>query len=240
MTPVFAANWKMNKTIEEARSFIQSLKQQEIPTNSDIIIAPSAHLLPALVEECAGTPIKIAAQNMFFEDKGAFTGEISPVQLKAAGVTHVIIGHSERRTLFGETDEIINKKLHAAYAHGLTPIFCIGENAEQRETGQAARIVIEQMQTALSGLPEDFIQQLIVAYEPVWAIGTGVTATPLQAEGIQSVIKEQLPQQTRVVYGGSVNTENAAALFKQPSVQGFLIGGASLEPDSFRAIWSVN
>lgn len=238
-TPVFAANWKMHKTMSELEQFAQGLKNETLPAHAEVIIAGSPHLLGRMVDLFADTAVKVAAQNMYFEEKGAFTGEISPAQLQDLGVTHVIIGHSERRTLFGETDEMLNKKLQSAEKHGLTPIFCIGENGEERETGQAARVVIGQIEAGLEGLSEDFKKSMIVAYEPIWAIGTGVTATPLQAEGIQSVIKEQLPAETRLLYGGSVKPDNAAELFKQPSVDGFLVGGASLEPDSFAQIWSV-
>lgn len=237
-TPVFAANWKMHKTLSDLEHFAQGLQQEELPTNATVIIAGGAHLLPRMVDLFADTPIAVAAQNMYFEEKGAYTGEISPTQLTDIGVTHVILGHSERRTLFGETTEMINKKVHAAIQHGLTPILCIGENAEERETGQAAKVVIQQLQGALAGCDEDQIQGIIVAYEPVWAIGTGHTATSLQAEGIQSVIKEYIPAETPLLYGGSVKPANSEELFKQPSVDGFLIGGAALEPDSFAAVAS--
>jgi triosephosphate isomerase len=238
-TPVFAANWKMHKTMSELEEFAQGLQKETFPTSAEVIIAGSPHLLSTMVELFADTPVKVAAQNMYFEESGAFTGEISPTQLKDVGVTHVIIGHSERRNIFGETDELLNKKLQAAEKHGLTPIFCIGENLEERETGQAAKVVIGQIEAGLEGLSDEFVQNMIVAYEPIWAIGTGQTATPLQAEGIQSVIKEHLPAQTPLLYGGSVKPANAEELFKQPSVNGFLVGGASLNPQSFAQIWSV-
>lgn len=238
-TPVIAANWKMHKSISDVEQFAAHFQQESLPERAQIIIAGGAHLLARMVDAFAGMPVAVAAQNMYFEEKGAFTGEISPVQLTELGVTHVIIGHSERRTLFGDTDAIVNKKVRAAIAHGLTPILCIGENADQRETGQAAKVVIEQLQAALEGVTEEQRQEIIVAYEPIWAIGTGQTATALQAEGIHSVIKEQLPAQTSLLYGGSVKPANAEELFKQPSVDGFLVGGASLEADSFAAIASV-
>ena len=190
-------------------------------------------MLSATLEGCA---VASAAQNMFFEEQGAFTGEVSPLQLKNAGVTHVLIGHSERRHIFGEGDEMLNKKLLAAEKHGLTPVFCVGETLEQRKAGEDVRVVTGQLTRGMEGLKPATVEQMVVAYEPVWAIGTGENATPEQAQEMHLVVRKHLPELTRIVYGGSVKPANAEELFSQPAIDGFLVGGASLSAADFRKI----
>jgi triosephosphate isomerase len=235
MKPLIAANWKMHKTQEQARAFIDTLMGEALPDDREVLFAASPTLLPVMGELLFHRDVLLAGQNMHFEDEGAFTGEVSPVQLKDTGATHVILGHSERRHIFRETNEMLNKKLHAAQEHGITPVYCVGETLEQRNDGRAEGIVKEQLEKGLAGLADEFTKTVVVAYEPVWAIGTGETATPQQAQEMHAAIRAHLPD-TRILYGGSVKPHNAAELIAQPDINGFLVGGASLKPDSFRAI----
>lgn len=235
MNTLIAANWKMHKTQEEARAFIDTLFGQELPDDRGVLIAASPTLLPVMGELLFHRDVLLAGQNMHFENEGAFTGEVSPVQLKDTGATHVILGHSERRHIFGEDNQLLNKKLHAAQQHGITPIYCVGETLEERKSGNAQTVVQEQLEKGLDGLSKEFTKRLIVAYEPVWAIGTGETATPEQAQEMHETIRAQLPD-TQLLYGGSVKPENAKELIAQTDINGFLVGGASLEPDTFRAV----
>lgn len=230
--PLIAANWKMHKTQKEVEEYFQNFDSQGV----DVVIAVSPALLYAAV---GAANSNIAAQNMYVEEKGAFTGETSPLQILDAGVSHVIIGHSERRHVFGETQELLTQKLLVAEKHGLTPIYCVGETLEQRNAGDAERVVLEQLHKGIDGLQYETIENMVIAYEPVWAIGTGETATAEQAEAMHAVLRAELPDSTRILYGGSVKPENAAELFAQPSIDGFLVGGASLEPQTFMEIIAV-
>jgi len=239
---IIAGNWKMNKNMEEANTFIDQVAEK-VPASDHveaIVCAPFLYL-PSLVEKAKGTSIKISAQNMHFEDNGAFTGEVSPVMLKDIGVTHVVLGHSERREYFAETDETVNKKVHAAFNHNLTPIVCVGETLDQREANETKTHVEKQVKKALDGLNEEQISSTIIAYEPIWAIGTGKTASSEDANEvcthIRNVIKdvasEQAAEQVIIQYGGSVKPANVDELLAQSDIDGALVGGASLEPDSF-------
>ena len=247
--PVIAANWKMNKTIPEAVDFVSSLRQglSGITTEGiDIVIAPPFTALKAVTDSLADSGVYTAAQDMYWEEKGAYTGEISAVMLLDAGCRYVIIGHSERRKYFGESDTAVNRKIHRAIYHGLIPIVCVGETLEQREMGDTFKIVRTQVEKALDGLSEEGVSSLIIAYEPVWAIGTGRTATPSQAEEvhgfIRSIIRESYgglaSNSVRIQYGGSVTPENIGKLLKEHDIDGALIGGASLRVDSFMEIIS--
>ncbi|MFY4774920.1 triose-phosphate isomerase [Metabacillus sp. RGM 3146] len=240
--PIIAGNWKMNKVMSEAKSFVEEVKGL-VPSseNVDSVICAPALFLDHLVEMTKGTDVKIGAQNMHFEENGAFTGEISPVALKDLGVEYVILGHSERRELFAETDETVNKKTVAAFKHGLTPIVCCGESLEEREANKTNELVGNQVKEALKGLSEDQVKQTVVAYEPIWAIGTGKSSTAEDANEvcshIRSVIAEQfskdVAEAVRIQYGGSVKPGNIKEYMSQSDIDGALVGGASLEAQSF-------
>ncbi|SDM17783.1 triose-phosphate isomerase [Sediminibacillus halophilus] len=239
---VIAGNWKMNKVLSEAEQFVEETKTR-IPSEekAESIVCAPFPFLPVLVEKAKGSDLKVAAQNMHYEDNGAFTGEVSPVMLKDLGVTHVVLGHSERREYFAETDETVNKKAHAAFNHNLTPIICVGETLEQRENNETMNHVEAQVKQALSGLTEEQVKASIIAYEPIWAIGTGKTATSEQANEvcthIRNVVKqfssEEAGEAIRLQYGGSVKPANVDELLSQSDIDGALVGGASLEADSF-------
>lgn len=234
----------MNKTAAEAAVFIEGLKKLKIPKERQIIIASPFTLLSGISSLTRGTSLKTAGQNMYFETAGAFTGEISPLQLRDAGATHVIIGHSERRKIFNENDELISKKLSAALVSGLIPIFCIGESKADRDSELTFKILESQLKAGLNLLKPDEINKLIIAYEPVWAIGTGVNATAEQAEEVHLFIKECLQKNyfknsvcnVKILYGGSVTSENISTLIRKPSISGVLVGGASLNLDSLTSI----
>ncbi|HSW62327.1 MAG TPA: triose-phosphate isomerase [Dissulfurispiraceae bacterium] len=236
--PLIAANWKMNKTIAETQAFLDAfLPSVAAVSDVEIIIAPPFTSLTAAAAHMKNSPAKLAAQNVFYEEKGAFTGEISPAMLIDTGCEAVIIGHSERRHILRETDEVINKKIKAARAHGLEVLFCIGELLDEREAGKTNEVLRTQITAGLAGIPAEGI---VVAYEPVWAIGTGKTATPELAqeahEFIRSLLAEQYGAaalQLRILYGGSVTPDNVAGLMACPDIDGALVGGASLKPDSF-------
>ena len=243
--PVIAANWKMNKKIEEAQAFLDEF----IPLvwnerDVDIVIAPPFTALYTMANLLRITNIGLAAQDLFYEDKGAYTGEISPVMLTDIGCSYVIIGHSERRIYFGETNEIVNKKIRAARRHGLEVIFCIGESLSEREAGMTFDVLKRQISEGIRDISSD---GLIIAYEPVWAIGTGKTATPDQAQEAHESIRKTLShlygepaKGLRILYGGSVTPENADVLMACPDVDGALVGGASLKADSFAGIVKYN
>ncbi len=244
-TPLVAANWKMNKTVEEARSLVyaMSARLREIKGVEKVLCPPFTSLLAvhALLE---GSDIGLGAQNMYWEEKGAFTGEVSPLMVKEL-CQYVILGHSERRALFGETDETVNKKIRAAQKFDLTPIFCVGETLQQYEAKQTAEVVSRQVKLGLAEVDPAFGSRVIVAYEPVWAIGTGKASSGENANDVVSrVIRDALKyhfgaetaQGIRVLYGGSVTGANAAEFFSQPEIDGALVGGASLKPDDFIAI----
>lgn len=243
-TPIIAGNWKMFKTVSESNDFIQEVKgKAEVEGVETVICAPFTNL-PSLVEAVKGTNIKIGAQNLHFEDNGAFTGEISGVMLKDLGVDYVIIGHSERRQYFAETDETVNKKLHAAFRHGLTPIFCLGETLEEREADQTKDVCKVQTEAAFAGLSAEQAAQVVIAYEPIWAIGTGKSSTSQDANEVIAYIRtlvkdlynETVADAVRIQYGGSVKPENVTEYLGQSDIDGALVGGASLQPASFIAL----
>lgn len=243
-TPIMAGNWKMNKTNSEAVKLVKELKQIVKDVNyTEIIVCPAFTALSDVAKELKGSSIKLGAQNLYSEDSGAFTGETSPLMLKEI-CSHVIIGHSERRQYFNETNEDVNKKIKKALEHGLVPIVCVGETLEQRETNKTKGIIDEQISQGLEGLSESQMSKLVIAYEPVWAIGTGKTATPKQAEEvhkfIRSLIEEnfskQIAEKTKILYGGSVKPDNIKELMKEKDIDGALVGGASLKAEDFSKI----
>ena len=242
--PIIAGNWKMNKTPSEAMDLIHRLVPLVKDADIDVVVCPPFVCLPAAKEAIEGTNIELGAQNMHFEESGAYTGEISPVMLKELGVKYVIIGHSERRQYFGETDEIVNKKVLAALNHGLIPIVCVGETLEQREQGITEELVKLQTKVALRGVSDEDAKKIVVAYEPVWAIGTGKTASSEDAnevigyirQAIASVYGEDVAEAVRIQYGGSVKPANIKELMEMPEIDGGLIGGASLTAEDFEKI----
>jgi len=246
--PMMAGNWKMNKTIPESVALAKAIHENAVKfTGVDCVICPTAVGLAAVQATLQDSPIAVGAQNIHWADSGAYTGEISAPMLKGL-VTHVIIGHSERRQYFGETDETVNKKIHAALAHGLIPIVCVGESLEQNRAGQTQAVVSLQVQDALNGLTGEQVQSLIVAYEPIWAIGTGLSATAEQAGQIcggvvRTVIADlcgaQVAQNTRILYGGSTNEKNIKEIMQQPDIDGALIGGAALKAESYNAMVQI-
>lgn len=228
----------MNKTPSEAQLFANTLVNALAGFNSfDIYIAPVFVALDRVREVVSSSNIKLAAQNMYYEDSGAFTGEVSPKMLKELGVQAVIIGHSERRRIFGETDELINKKIKKALAEGLTPIFCIGETLEERQKGLTFCVLEKQVREGLYGIDAEEVKRVVIAYEPVWAIGTGVVATPEQAQEAHEFVRsllakiysDEVAQSVTILYGGSVTPENFFGLFVKPDIDGALVGGASLK-----------
>ncbi|TEU08516.1 MAG: triose-phosphate isomerase [Candidatus Aminicenantes bacterium] len=240
--PFLAGNWKMHKTIPEAVEMVKALKEESPQlTDAELVVIPPYTMLSEVKKVIEGSTIQLGAQNIFWEEKGAFTGEISPPMLKDAGCQYVTIGHSERRQYFGETNETVNKKIKAALAHELTPIMCIGESLEEREKGNTMDKVETQINSGLEGLGKDEIRRIVIAYEPIWAIGTGVTATPSQAEEVHSFIRKKLTEKygneiasyAIILYGGSVKPANTYSILKENNINGALVGGASLEADSF-------
>jgi triosephosphate isomerase (TIM) len=239
--PLLAANWKMNKKIDDCQLFMDSFiplvwNEKEV----DVVIAPPYTALYTVANLLKITNIRLAAQNMFFEEKGAFTGEISPVMLTDIGCTDVIIGHSERRAIFGETDDVINKKIRSARNYGLEVIVCIGETLAEREAGRTFDVLKKQLKAGLKDIPPD---GLVIAYEPVWAIGTGKTATTIEAQEAHEFVRTRLrdmygnaADEMRILYGGSVTPENIDSLMACADVDGALVGGASLKPESFARI----
>jgi triosephosphate isomerase len=242
---LIAANWKMFKTPDEAIAFTKAF----IPLaaghkHAEIVLCPSPTLLPTVIEATRHNPVHVGGQNMHWLDAGAYTGETSPLQLKALGATHVLIGHSERRQYFNETDESVNLKLKSALAHGLIPIVCVGEMLAEREANQTAEVLERQTSIALEGIDPGIATPLVIAYEPVWAIGTGRTATPEIAADAHEIIRAQIAKSlspaiaasTRILYGGSVKPDNTSSLCCLEDIDGALVGGASLDPASFAAI----
>lgn len=242
--PLIAGNWKMYKTIDESISFIKKLMEQPLPAEVDSVICAPFPALPALVTETQASRLRIGAQNVHWEKEGAYTGEVSVPMLKAMGVTYVIIGHSERRSLFAETDDAVNKKVHAALAGGLIPIICVGEELREREAGKTKTIVRSQVKAALEGVTALDAAQVVFAYEPVWAIGSGQAATADDAEEVCAFIRkllkelynEKVADRVRIQYGGSVKLDNLSAFLSKPNIDGALVGGASLAADSFRSL----
>ena len=242
---LIAANWKMYKTPAEAKAFIDAfLPLVKDHTRDEIALFPSPVLLPTVIEAAKGSNVAIGAQNIHFAAEGAYTGETSIGQLQAIGGTHTLIGHSERRQYFAESDEIVNKKTKAALAAGIVPVVCIGEVLEDREGGKTAEVLTKQLEAGLAGITAAEAKPIVIAYEPVWAIGTGKTATPEMAEEthkcVRSVVEKLLGAEIaagiRILYGGSVKPENASSLLNQPNIDGALVGGASLKADSFSKI----
>ncbi|MDR1695335.1 MAG: triose-phosphate isomerase [Endomicrobium sp.] len=239
--PLMAGNWKMNKTVSEAVSVASALKTAVSDVKDvEILICPTYTALFAVSNEIKETNINLGAQNLFWEPKGAFTGEISPAMVKDSGCSHVIIGHSERRQYFGETDETVNKRVKAAFAAGLIPIVCVGETLKEREDNVTFKVIETQIKGGLAGLTESESSSAVIAYEPVWAIGTGKTASPEQAQEVHAFIRKLYSEtykdaadKVRILYGGSVNPANVSELMKQPDIDGGLVGGASLEAESF-------
>ena len=236
---IIAGNWKMNMTPKQAVDLIQRLKPLVKSENADVVFCvPAIDIIPA-VQAAEGSNIAIGAENMYFEEKGAFTGEIAPDMLTEAGVKYVIIGHSERRQYFAETNETVNKKVLKAFEHGLTPIICCGETLEQREQGITIDFIRQQIKIAFQGVSADQAKAAVIAYEPIWAIGTGKTATSDQAEEVCAAIRECIREiygeatgeDIRIQYGGSVNAKTAADLFAKPNIDGGLVGGASLKEE---------
>jgi triosephosphate isomerase len=240
--PLVAGNWKMHLTAEEAKRLAAQVVKAglELP-EAEMVLIPPFTLLAHVQKIVSESSIQLGAQNMHWEDKGAFTGEISPVQLCDAGCRYVVLGHSERRHLFGETDAAVNKKIKAAWRHRLTPIFCLGETLREREEGRTMNRVLEQLDAGLEGIDGQQVGLTVIAYEPVWAIGTGKTATPAQAQEVHHFIRNRLTEKygneislcVIILYGGSAKPDNAFSLFREKDIDGFLVGGASLEAASF-------
>jgi triosephosphate isomerase len=236
-----AGNWKMNKTVAEAVSVVKALKSLIADvTDVDVLIFPTFTDLYAVNNEVKGSNINIGAQNLFWEPKGAFTGEISPAMVKDTGCSYVLIGHSERRQYFGETDETVNKKTKAALAVGLIPVVCVGETLKEREENITFKIIEKQIKEGLAGLSAEQAATIVIAYEPVWAIGTGKPASPDQAQEVHAFARKiygqmyaDASQKVRILYGASVNPTNVSEFMKQPDIDGGLVGGASLEAESF-------
>lgn len=244
--PFVAGNWKMNKTADEAVALVAALRPlvEAETARCEVVVCPVATSLAAVHEALAGSSIGLGGQNMHWEKDGAFTGEVSAAMLLTSGCTHVILGHSERRQYFSETDDGVNKKLRAALESGLKPIVCIGETLEERDAGRMEDTVLGQLRGGLAGLASDEVAQVTLAYEPVWAIGTGRTATPDQAEEVHRLIRTELKKTygdevagaVRIQYGGSVKPDNASELFAKENIDGGLIGGAALDAEGFAAI----
>jgi len=243
---VIAGNWKMNNDIKESEKLIVELKNllQNVKPKCDVIVCPPFTSLSEASKLISGSMIKLGAQNMHFEESGAYTGEVSASMLKSVGCEYVILGHSERRNIFGETDIVINKKIKKALSAGLKPIFCIGELLEERENGTTNDVVKRQVLKGLEGISADDMKNIIIAYEPVWAIGTGKTATPAQAQEVHEFIRDlieieyslEIANDITIQYGGSVKPDNAKELLSQKDIDGALVGGACLKADSFMGI----
>lgn len=242
--PILAANWKMHKTLAEAEAFAQAfLPQLRDAGEVDIAIAPPFTALASLGRALAGSPVALAAQNVNPEEQGAFTGEIAPRMLLEVGCTYGIVGHSERRSLYGEVDALVARKAAALLTLGIRPIVCVGETLEEREAEQTFAVIGRQLEGSLAGLPAARATEIVVAYEPVWAIGTGRTATPEMAQEVHAFIRKSLAgpfgagaDSVRIQYGGSVKPDNVDTLMAQPDIDGALVGGASLDPDAFARI----
>jgi triosephosphate isomerase len=242
--PILAANWKMHKTVAEAVSFAKAFAPRVAETRGvDVVIAPPFPALGPLGAALAGSGVALAAQNVHPEDQGAFTGEVAPGMLRELGCAYAIVGHSERRTLFGETSGFVAAKALALLRHGIRPIVCIGESLEEREGGRTAAVIERQLRESLEGVPAARAAELVVAYEPIWAIGTGRTATPAMAQEVHAQVREGLrarfgagAEAIRIQYGGSVKPDNVRELMAEPDIDGALVGGASLDPESFARI----
>jgi triosephosphate isomerase len=243
--PLIAANWKMYKTPAQAEEYVKAFLPLVAGHDRDeIVLCPSYTSLSTVLSALVGSGIGVGAQNMHYAEEGAFTGEISAGMIAAVGAKYVIIGHSERRQYFCETDEIVNQKLHTAFRHKLIPILCIGEHLEDREKGKTDEVLLRQAAIALKGVPPADAETMVIAYEPVWAIGTGKTATPELAAQAHFVVRSEIARlmgrevasNMRIIYGGSVKSDNASSLLNQPEIDGALVGGGSLDPQSFAKI----
>ena len=239
---IFAGNWKMYKTSDEARELIQGLLAGLSSLGErEVAVFPPAVYVREIVQQCKGTPIDVGVQNMYFEKEGAFTGELSPLMVKDSGCRYILIGHSERRHVFGENDEQVNKKVRSALEHGLEPVICVGELLEEREQGTTEKVLKEQVTGALSGIAREYLDSIIIAYEPVWAIGTGKVATPEMADEAHQLIRNILggiydkekADSMPILYGGSVKPDNIRGLYDRENIDGVLVGGASLKAKSF-------
>jgi len=241
---IIAGNWKMNKTPQEAKALVEAIAEKVSGAACDVVVCPTAICIPSAIDAAKGSNIAVGAQNVHFKESGAYTGELAGNMLKEAGVEYVIIGHSERRQYFGETDETVNLRTKAALSAGLTPIVCVGETLIQREQGIMAETVRLQTKIAFLEISAEDAAKTVIAYEPVWAIGTGKTATADQADEVCGIIRETIcglygndvAEAIRIQYGGSMNAGNAAELLAKPNIDGGLIGGASLKPDDFAVI----
>lgn len=239
--PIIAGNWKMFKTVDETVAFIEAIKSGVEDTQVEVVLCAPFTALDAAVKAAQGTRIQIGAQNMYPEDSGAFTGEIAPGMLKSLGVTYVIVGHSERRQIFKETDALINKKVLKALATGLKPILCVGETLDEREAGTTKEVVKLQTVAGLNGVSKTDLAQVVIAYEPVWAIGTGKTASAADANEVIAYVREliaelyddEVSEEVRIQYGGSVKPENVEEIMAETDIDGALVGGASLKPESY-------
>ncbi|HMA26630.1 MAG: triose-phosphate isomerase [Solirubrobacterales bacterium] len=242
-TPLLAANWKMYKTREETESFLADFLPRVPESGPEVVVCPPFLSLNTAVEHCEQSPVRVVAQNMHEEPEGAFTGEVSAPMLVELGVDGVLLGHSERRKYFAESDEALARKVPVALGAGLQPILCVGENESQRDSDETEGILTRQIEADLSEVPEDRLGDVVIAYEPIWAIGTGRTATPEQAQEAIALIRGLVERHSseaaaaiRILYGGSVKPRNAAELISKPDVDGALVGGASLDPADFAAI----
>jgi len=242
--PLIAANWKLHKTLSEAHDFLDKFRQELKLQDVDVVIAPSFLGLHSMAIALQGTPIHLAAQNVYFEEKGAFTGEVSAGMLHDVGCHYAIVGHSERRAIFGEDDAMINQKVRVVFKNNLIPILCIGESLEQRENGETESVLERQLKANLNGVVPNQASKLVIAYEPIWAIGTGKTASSEDAQAgckfvrdvIDDMFNSDVSRSLRIQYGGSVKPANARELLSQPDIDGALVGGASLDPIDFEAI----
>ncbi|BES65736.1 triose-phosphate isomerase [Gottschalkiaceae bacterium SANA] len=242
--PIIAGNWKMNKTIAEGVALVNGFKAEAANTDVEVVVCVPYVMLPAVKEALAGSKVKIGAQNMHWEEGGAYTGEISPLMLNELGIDYVVIGHSERREYFAETNETVNKKVKSAFAHNLLPIMCCGETLAQREANEHKTLVAEQIRAGIEGLSIEEMSKLVIAYEPIWAIGTGVTATSDQAnemcemirDTVAGIYNDEIAEVVRIQYGGSVKPANVTEIMNQPHIDGALVGGASLKADDFTAL----
>ncbi len=241
-TPYIAANWKMHKTVAEAAEFVDALLPRIAATQCDVVLCPPFTALSEVVQRRYGTAVKVAAQNMHEEGSGAFTGEVSAPMLAELDVEAVVLGHSERRQYFGESDEALARKVPVALAADLEPILCVGESEEARDAGETEEVLERQLQADLGGVESADLSRVVIAYEPIWAIGTGRTATPEQAQEVCAFIRDVVRMRgaaaddVRILYGGSMKLDNAAELLAKPDVDGGLVGGASLDPEEFAAI----
>lgn len=242
--PIIAGNWKMHNTIDEAVKLVNDLKPLVKDAKCEVVVCPTFVCLDAVKKAAEGTNIKVGAQNMYFEEKGAFTGEVAPCMLEAMKIDYVIIGHSERRQYFNETDESVNKKLKAAFAHNITPILCVGESLSEREAGITQEVIGRQIKLDFSGLTQEMAEKIVIAYEPIWAIGTGKTATSDEANETISFIRKTVAsiygtdtaEKVRIQYGGSVKPSTIKEQMSKSDIDGALVGGASLLAEDFAAI----